>query len=79
MPFGDLVTVVRLTRDDRPGVLRSADGTALSRLGLEPTHTAVGQILVRPDGYIGYRSRGTDTTGLYRYLRRWFWWPGATS
>jgi 2-polyprenyl-6-methoxyphenol hydroxylase-like FAD-dependent oxidoreductase len=77
MPFGDLVTVLRLTREDRLDVLRSADGAALSRLGLEPADTT-GQILVRPDGYIGYRSRGTDMTGLYRYLRRWFWWPGAT-
>ncbi|HEX6578787.1 MAG TPA: FAD-dependent monooxygenase [Jiangellaceae bacterium] len=79
MSFAELVTVVRLTRDDRPDVLCSADGTALSRLGLKPTDTAVGQILVRPDGHIGYRSRGSDTTGLYRYLRRWFRWPDATT
>ena len=26
--------------------------------------------LVRPDGYIGYRAGGTDTTGLERYLQR---------
>ncbi|MGH8824546.1 MAG: FAD-dependent monooxygenase [Jiangellaceae bacterium] len=75
MPFGDLVTVVRLTREDRPDVLRTTEGIALRRLGLDAADTAAGQILIRPDGYIGYRSGGTDTTGLHRYLRRWFRGP----
>jgi hypothetical protein len=29
------------------------------------------QYLVRPDGHIGYRSRGTDTLGAERYFARW--------
>ena len=29
------------------------------------------QYLVRPDGHVGYRSGGTDVTGLARYLSRW--------
>ena len=32
------------------------------------------QILVRPDGYIAYRSDGTDLAGLRGYLDRWL--PG---
>ena len=29
------------------------------------------QVLVRPDGYIAYRSDGTDLAGLRAYLDRW--------
>jgi len=69
--LGDVVTVLRLTRDDIPDVLRTTDGLALRRLGMKRPD-ATGQILIRPDGYIGYRAPGTDATGLHRYLRRWF-------
>jgi len=33
------------------------------------------QLLVRPDGHIGYRAGGTGVAGLHRYLKRWL--PGA--
>jgi len=45
--------------DSTPGALR--------RLGLVEGETA--HYLVRPDGYIGYRARGTDLGGLEAYLR----------
>jgi hypothetical protein len=51
-------------------VLHDTDGTALRRLGLNPTATA--HYLIRPDGHIGYRAGGTDLTGLHAYLTHWF-------
>jgi hypothetical protein len=66
---GALVAVHRLTRDAPapPGVLLDPSGEALVRLGV----VEAAQYLVRPDGHIGYRSRGTDTLGAERYLARW--------
>jgi hypothetical protein len=61
--------VHHLTALDLEGALRDPDGRALRRLGLSPTDTAV--YLIRPDGYIGYRAGGPDTTGLQRYLLRY--------
>jgi 2-polyprenyl-6-methoxyphenol hydroxylase-like FAD-dependent oxidoreductase len=65
-----LMAVHRLTREAAPGVLHDVDGQAFARLGVERE----AQYLVRPDGHIGYRSRGTDLGGAERYLARWF--PG---
>ena len=48
-------------------------GTALRRLGVRGQGAA--QLLVRPDGHIGYRAGGTGVAGLHRYLKRWL--PGA--
>ncbi|MFI6263204.1 FAD-dependent monooxygenase [Micromonospora sp. NPDC051006] len=42
---------------------------ALRRLGL--ASGATGQYLIRPDGHIGYRSDGTNLTGLIAYLNQW--------
>jgi 2-polyprenyl-6-methoxyphenol hydroxylase-like FAD-dependent oxidoreductase len=66
---GALVAVHRLTRDAHaaPRILLDPSGEALARLGV----VEAGQCLVRPDGHIGYRSRGTDTLGAQRYLARW--------
>jgi 2-polyprenyl-6-methoxyphenol hydroxylase-like FAD-dependent oxidoreductase len=66
---GALVAVHRLTRDAQaaPGILLDPSGEALARLGV----VEAAQYLVRPDGHIGYRSRGTDTLGAERYLARW--------
>jgi 2-polyprenyl-6-methoxyphenol hydroxylase-like FAD-dependent oxidoreductase len=50
-------------------VLHDPDGVAFRRLGLAATDTAV--YLVRPDGYIGYRSGGPDLAGAVAYLGRW--------
>jgi hypothetical protein len=51
--------------------MHDVDGRAFARLGVE----RAAQYLVRPDGYIGYRSGGTELDGLQRYLGRLL--PGA--
>jgi 2-polyprenyl-6-methoxyphenol hydroxylase-like FAD-dependent oxidoreductase len=63
----DTLALHHLTRDAVPGALHDVDGQALTRLGVEDT----AQLLVRPDGHIGYRAGGTDLDGLQRYLNRW--------
>jgi 2-polyprenyl-6-methoxyphenol hydroxylase-like FAD-dependent oxidoreductase len=62
-----LVRVHRLAREAAPDVLHDVDGQAFACLGIE--HAA--QYVVRPDGYIGYRSGNTDLGGAERYLARW--------
>jgi hypothetical protein len=66
---GALLAVHRLTREAQaaPEILLDPSGEALARLGV----VEAAQYLVRPDGHIGYRSRGTDTLGADRYLARW--------
>jgi 2-polyprenyl-6-methoxyphenol hydroxylase-like FAD-dependent oxidoreductase len=66
--YRDVVAVHRLTREDAAGVIYDVDGEAFAHLGLE----VEAQYLVRPDGYIAYRSAGTDLRGVERYLDRWF-------
>jgi 2-polyprenyl-6-methoxyphenol hydroxylase-like FAD-dependent oxidoreductase len=68
-----LLTVHRLGRRPEPGALCDPDGTALRRLGLGPA--GVTHYLIRPDGYIGYRSRGADLAGARAYLTRWLALP----
>ncbi|MER6593340.1 hypothetical protein ABT214_16095, partial [Micromonospora purpureochromogenes] len=62
------LTVHRLTESDSTGGAVPA-ARALRRLGLAPGASAA--YLVRPDGHVGYRSGGTDLTGLTAYLDRW--------
>jgi 2-polyprenyl-6-methoxyphenol hydroxylase-like FAD-dependent oxidoreductase len=66
---GTLVAVHRLTRDAQAasGILLDPSGEALAGLGV----VEAAQCVVRPDGHIGYRSRGTGTLGAERYLARW--------
>jgi 2-polyprenyl-6-methoxyphenol hydroxylase-like FAD-dependent oxidoreductase len=71
--LGDLVAVHRLTREGGPGLLHDFEGQAFSRLGVDDA----AQYLVRPDGYIGYRSGATELSGVDSYLARWL--PGAVS
>jgi 2-polyprenyl-6-methoxyphenol hydroxylase-like FAD-dependent oxidoreductase len=81
-PWTELVQVTRLSSDrasagpSKAGPSRAGGVTgmwldpehqALHRLGLGPDATA--HFLVRPDGYIGYRARGSDLGGLGAYLR----------
>ena len=61
-----LVTVHRVTRDDVPGVLHDHTGVVRRRLGLHDP--SVVHYLVRPDGHIGYRSGGTNLSGVHAYL-----------
>jgi 2-polyprenyl-6-methoxyphenol hydroxylase-like FAD-dependent oxidoreductase len=69
--YGGLVAVHQLAREAAPGVLHDVDGQAFTRLGVERT----AQYLVRPDGYIGYRSGNADLSGAGSYLAHWL--PGA--
>jgi 2-polyprenyl-6-methoxyphenol hydroxylase-like FAD-dependent oxidoreductase len=69
--YAGLVAIHRLSREAAPGVLHDLDGEASAQLGIERP----AQYLVRPDGYIGYRSAGPDLNGIKRYLARWL--PGA--
>jgi 2-polyprenyl-6-methoxyphenol hydroxylase-like FAD-dependent oxidoreductase len=69
--YNGLVTAHRLARQAAPGVLHDFEGQAFARLGVGDA----AQYLVRPDGYIAYRSGGTELGGVDRYLARWL--PGA--
>jgi hypothetical protein len=69
--YGGVLAVHHLARNTAAGVLHDIHGEAFARLGVE----RAAQYLVRPDGYIGYRSGGTDLCGLERYLAQWL--PGA--
>jgi hypothetical protein len=65
---GALLAVHRLSgAQAAPGMLLDPSGQALARLGV----VEAAQYVVRPDGHIGYRTRGTDTLGAERYLARW--------
>lgn len=61
------VRLARLSSTEEPGVWTDRTGLAVRRLGIGHQDTA--QFLVRPDGYVGYRARGTDLDGLRAYLR----------
>ena len=65
--FAGLLIVHRLDRHRAPGILTDPTGRALARLGVR----ARAQLVVRPDGYIGYRADGPDLTGAGLYLARW--------
>jgi 2-polyprenyl-6-methoxyphenol hydroxylase-like FAD-dependent oxidoreductase len=75
--YPSLLTVHHLTGQNAPGALHDPHGQARRRLGLTTRHTA--HYLVRPDGHIGYRAGGTDTTKLARYLSRWLPGPPAST
>lgn len=60
------VRLTRLSAAGGPGVWADPTGQARRRLGLGAVDSA--HYLVRPDGYIGYRARGTDLSGLRAYL-----------
>jgi 2-polyprenyl-6-methoxyphenol hydroxylase-like FAD-dependent oxidoreductase len=64
------VRLARLSTTGGPGVWRDPAGLALRRLGLVGHDSA--HYLIRPDGYVGYRARGTDLSGLRAYLRSVF-------
>jgi hypothetical protein len=49
------------------GALLDPGGTARGRFGLRAVG---GQVLVRPDGYIGFREEGHDFGALARHLQR---------
>ena len=67
--YSGRLTVHRLTEPDPGNATTATFGDALRRLGLTPGTS--GLYLVRPDGHIGYRTGGTDLSGLMSYLKRW--------
>ncbi|MCI0571106.1 MAG: FAD-dependent monooxygenase, partial [Myxococcaceae bacterium] len=69
--YADLLEVHRLSREAAPGVLCDVEGAVLAGLGVRPS----AQYLVRPDGHVGFRCRGTDLGGVERALAAWL--PGA--
>ena len=73
--YAGLIAIHHLDREAAPGVLHEVDGEAFARLGVDRT----AHYLVRPDGYIGYRSGGPTLTGLELYLARWLRDVGAAS
>lgn len=66
----DELIVARLTADVAAGVWSDPESKALPRLGLREGE--VGHYLVRPDGYIAYRARGTNLDGVRAYLEAIF-------
>ncbi len=66
--YDGVLRVRRLTKSGGAAVLVDQSGAALSRLGVRDA----GQYLIRPDGYVAYRCRGTDLDGTESYLARWF-------
>lgn len=65
--YEGVVVVHWMAREGGPRVLVDRVGEALRQLGIE----RLGLYLVRPDGYVAYRSVGQDLDGLERYLHRW--------
>jgi 2-polyprenyl-6-methoxyphenol hydroxylase-like FAD-dependent oxidoreductase len=63
----DVLRVDRLTRTPTAGALYDDGGDAFRRLGVDD----VAQYLVRPDGYIGFRSASTELGQVAAYLDRW--------
>jgi 2-polyprenyl-6-methoxyphenol hydroxylase-like FAD-dependent oxidoreductase len=68
---GRVMQVHRLSREAEPEAMHDPYGEGFTRLGVRST----GQYLVRPDGYVGFRSGGSDLQNLQRYLARWL--PGT--
>lgn len=62
-----LVTLHHLTRRPGPAGLSDRDGHAVARLRV----AGCAQLVVRPDGHIGYRADNFDLAGAARYLARW--------
>src|SRR4029450_2232691 len=57
--YPGLVPIHPLAREAAARVLHDVEGQAFARLGVERT----AQYLVRPDGYVGYRSGGPAPEG----------------
>jgi 2-polyprenyl-6-methoxyphenol hydroxylase-like FAD-dependent oxidoreductase len=66
--YGGILSVAYLSREPFDGALADTTGEALTMLGVRDS----GQYLVRPDGYIGYRSAGRSFDELEKYLAGWY-------
>jgi 2-polyprenyl-6-methoxyphenol hydroxylase-like FAD-dependent oxidoreductase len=72
--FRGLVKVHRVSTHASAGML-TCEPETLALLGVR----TAGQYLVRPDGYVAFRSGGHDLEEVTRYLTRWFVQPVARS
>jgi 2-polyprenyl-6-methoxyphenol hydroxylase-like FAD-dependent oxidoreductase len=66
--YARVITTYRLARPGFDGSLVDEQGTAFARLAVLDT----AQYLVRPDGYIAFRSDGRAFKQLDQYLAAWF-------
>jgi Aromatic-ring hydroxylase, C-terminal len=66
--YGRVIATHCLNAKGSDGPLVDEKGNAFARLGVQ--HTA--QYLVRPDGYIAFRSAGRTFEQLDRYLADWY-------
>jgi hypothetical protein len=64
----EVITTYRLARPGFDGSLVDEKGTAFARLAVLDT----AQYLVRPDGYIAFRSDGRAFKQLDQYLAAWY-------
>jgi 2-polyprenyl-6-methoxyphenol hydroxylase-like FAD-dependent oxidoreductase len=65
--WSELIRVVMVSTDAAPGIWTDPTRSVLRRFRLRGSDVA--HFLVRPDGYIGYRARGSDLVGVNAYLR----------
>jgi len=65
--FADVLVVHNLDRRPAPGVNGDLTGRAFRRLRVRTP----AQLLVRPDGHLGYRTDRPELTGVERYLAQW--------
>ena len=68
--YAGVVDTHRLSRRDAPDGIVDVAGHAHTRLGLVKYDNAA-QLLVRPDGHIGYRAYGGNLSGVQTYLDHW--------
>jgi hypothetical protein len=66
--YGAVVAACSLSTDGADGSWRDANRNAFLRLGVREA----AQYLVRPDGYIAFRSAGYTFQALDRYLAEWY-------
>jgi 2-polyprenyl-6-methoxyphenol hydroxylase-like FAD-dependent oxidoreductase len=66
--YGPVVTTYSLSTTGADGSLHDQNGYAFTRLGVRDA----AQYLVRPDGYIAFRSAGRTFEQLDRYLAAWY-------
>jgi hypothetical protein len=66
-PWSNLIRVAMVGSDAAPGVWTDPTRSVQRRFGLRGSDVA--HFLIRPDGYIGYRARGSDLGGVNAYLR----------
>jgi len=73
--YHGLLRATHLSPRPTPGVLVDENGGTLSTLGAGDAAA----FLVRPDGYVAFRSAGYDLGSLKRYLAEWYMTEGTAA